>query len=326
MSDPKNEQVPNEHQTIWLSTKVESFLELPIRQCRNTKYSPQNYLFEIVELFSGQDSRIVRTSLILCNEFGYTEDYSECSNIKAKGIEDRFFKVTRIAGRIKRSIEDFWAELQRSHPEMVELFEHENNWLASKEVVPTENGITYFLDNRAIWPAWTFIAGSDPELLRQVEKKNTTISSDDDPLIGVAESVLGIGRNVLASNVPWKVIGVRQDIVRIDRNRLFSVGTEEESVLLTFKIGKSAGALAFQEGVRLTYTLYNKDGKVISSGAKTLTGESLRIATLLGVQDIEREKEIARADIFVFVGETLVDWSSAWYVRHINVNLNIKTA
>jgi hypothetical protein len=256
---------------------------------------------------------LVRVLFDYFDETG-SNDFDQQSETSAPGTAEKL--ICTVSQRQIRRRPDAQSYFATGLPVFKELaFANSKHWYVSPKVLSPGDFPLWALDSRSRWPSWAFV-GTTAEFDFHLPETRTFTSSEG--LDTVEESVFGAHRSPYTGLVPCALIRIQQRLVRIADNRLVTDGPIE-AVTVRLEVGQHADGFLARDGVRVHYAFYNAAGEEFMRNTVEFdTTQRDRQIELPG----KAGARINTADVEVYLGDVLLDWSSGPYIREIKVNVS----
>lgn len=189
-------------------------------------------------------------------------------------------------------------------------------WYVSPKVLSAMHLPLWAIDSRSRWPSWIFVGTPAQFEFRRPE--STTVRSAEG-LQALEEDVFGAHRDPYPGLLPSVVIRIQQRLVRLADNRLLTDGPAE-GIDLRFEVGENADGFLRRDRLWLHYAFYSADGKSFARDEVDLdirrNGPRIQVRGPAGTK-------IMRADVELYLGDALIDWSTGGYIREIRLNVSV---
>jgi len=206
------------------------------------------------------------------------------------------------------------------------IFDSQQEWSIGKIIQTPDDGYLYMINSKNQWPAWMLIA-SDSKL-DKLEPNLTARGANNNDFNDFVGTLLGFHPGDRYEKFfPCSAILVNQTLIRIEENRIVTKD-QEETVFISFYHNRFGIYTAENSNPSVRYLLTGKNNEPIGYGAIKLNNDLIRHGLNLELsQEFKGQKtEIYHAEIGLYLGDTLVDRSSAPYIRKISVGITVSNS
>lgn len=222
------------------------------------------------------------------------------------------------------SNENFWHKLVQTDVEISNaISEAGMQWSIGQIVQSPDDGFLYMVNSKNQWPAWMLLCtGGVVDGFEQNLEAHGADNNDFNDFVG---TVLGFHPGEKYGKFfPCTAVLINQTVIRIEENRI-SQYENEETVFISFYQNRFGFYRAENSNPVIRYLLTGKNNEPVGHGTIKLTSEMLNKGIHLELLPDKKglKTEILSAEVGLYLGETLVDRSSAPYIRKINVGITL---
>lgn len=247
--------------------------------------------------------------------------YSETKTIEPVADKSKYITETKTFRFDFDSNDNFEKILEKIGIGLGDLLTSKNKyWYKSNIVWPAGNAYMFSLNSKIDSPSWLFI-GCENELKNNWEGRNFNTHGSDDGA-AVESSIFGINRSAMPELFPCTIVRFRQELIFIEKNRLNDIGAEE-FIDLKFPSTGFGYTVINNNQTYLKYVLKNAEDEIIGEDKIIVDRNSLVNGLKLKPTGTNGDKRIYFVDLELWIGDTLVDWSSSGYLRSIKISASI---
>lgn len=307
--------------------KIYPIFENPIGPIINGYYKNLGFLFsfleiEITTVRENKSSSPIYSRLLIDVTASPSLSEFESDTTTTAHPDKRIITVKKIKKSI-RSIkgDDLFGEIINSLPA-----EYKNiadlEWHQGNSIFPSRGGISYLVDSRTKYPSWIFL-GAKTKLQFPLATENKTYPFPDK---SKADYYLTTDIGLKSSEYPelsnFVCIRFIQNYLFLNKNRITKRNNEERIFISLGSDALLATNVLHSNEPHVCYQLFNQKNELIGQDELEISLDDIKTGgVFLKLNDASKNEEISKADIKLYVGQMLADWSSGSYIRSIRVNV-----
>lgn len=222
------------------------------------------------------------------------------------------------------SNENFWQKLVQTDLEISRaISEADQQWSIGQIVQSPDDGYLYMVNSKNQWPAWMLLSTGGP--VDKFEQNLIARGADNNDFNDFVGTLLGFHPGEKYGKFfPCTAILINQTIIRIEENRI-SKFEDDEAVFINFYQNRFGFYHAQNSNPVIRYLLTGTNNEPVGHGTINLTPEMINKGIHLELSTDKKglKTEILHAEVGLYLGDTLVDRSSAPYIRKINVGITV---